>query len=129
MADGEAAIVYYTDSTPPTIPVEENKIGEIMLEAIPPVVAGGWDRVMYGLWQDPVTWAAWQNWSKQNAFDGDRDDNYTGLALRIQGRWETIKEGDLSFMCVGTTANGAVCIEAIVTGSELDYKTWAVPNT
>ena len=127
--------VYYSDSTPPAAyPGEDYGVG------IAKFAAGNYDRVDYALWVDDVTWDGWVSWAKQNMYVTDaetaaeefRTGTYSSLALKIRGYWDTIAEGDFSFMCIaGASDYGAVCVEAFIEGSNppttLSSKTFRIP--
>ena len=121
--------VYYTDSTSPS-----SKLG-VVSQGIAPFTGKSQDRVEYSLFEDSATWTAWYAWAKQNAYDSNAMGKFSARALRLNGYWDTIAEGDLSAMCIidyrgGTTGKGALCVEAYihkVSGTDTyDSKTYSI---
>lgn len=113
MTDTETTI-FYSDSTSPDAYPSDG----VMFRGIAGFTADtDYDRVQYALWDDTTVWDAWSTWAKQSAYDAKNFQNFSSRAYRITGRWETIGEGEFSFMCISSTAKGALCAEAVITGT------------
>ena len=130
-------VVYYSDSFAPVLPVDVLQVATIMKAGLAGKKESDYNRVEYALWEDTATWGAWLNWAQQNAYDGNtgRGEKFSGRAIRIEGRWETMAEGDKSFMCIqdasSASPKGAICVEANLTGdpvSTYDTKTYSITN-
>lgn len=115
MTDSTATTVVYTDFTPPTTFPGTFQVG------IPNAVTSKPPHVEYALYEDSATWSAWSEWATQNAYETKNKDSYSARAIEIKGTWDTMSEGDKSFMCIidKSTSNnrGGLCMEANITGS------------
>lgn len=98
--------IFYTDSTPPlaTIGALSTGIngckGDLCDAETLATVDSSLDRVQYALYEDSATWTAWTAWAQDNVFNPEQLDKYSATALQIVGKWDTIEEGDKSFMCI-----------------------------
>ena len=103
--------IFYSDSTSP-----DAYPGDVMKTGIAGKSTGDYDRVQYALWDDTTVWDAWVVWAMSSGYDSNNFTDFSSRAYRIVGRWETIGEGELSFMCIKHATAGALCVEAVITG-------------
>jgi len=112
MSGTTTTTVYYTDSTSPSATLGT------LVQAVPPFGTATQDRIEYALYDDSVTWNAWSNWAKQNAYDSNAMTKFSSRALKMTGHWDTMNEGDKSAMCIADSrtsgAKGALCAEAYI---------------
>ena len=127
MAAATTTKVYYTDSTPPSATLG------VVSQGIAPFTGASQDRVEYSLYEDSATWNAWYAWAKQNAYDSNAMTKFSSRALKLNGYWDTIANGDLSAMCIAdmsSSGKGALCVEAYIhtvsSTVKYDSKTYSV---
>lgn len=116
MTDTETEVAeteFFTDSTQPRAYTGD------MVAAIANTVDNQANIIEYALYSDETTWNAWAAWAVENAYDGTNWTRFSGRALMISGKWDTIGEGEKSTMCMAdastSSPKGAICMEADIT--------------